>query len=114
MISPINATATVVSTEEMGGRNYSGYSPGSSEAAPLDTGTMAVAKLDESGVTPKYKRSEGEKPAHKGKADWGEIRRILVEDGKVTINVYDSNGKLLRKTPPGYLPLGEEGFDITV
>ncbi|MBW1851977.1 MAG: hypothetical protein JRJ15_11205 [Deltaproteobacteria bacterium] len=44
----------------------------------------------------------------------GEVRKIEVKDGDLTINVYDRSGKLLRKIPPGYLPLGEQKFDITV
>ena len=30
-----------------------------------------------------------------------------VENGKIVVEKYDEDGKLLRKTPPGYLPFGE-------
>ena len=44
----------------------------------------------------------------------GEIRKSELSDGELTVSVYDSNGKLLRKIPPRYLPTGEQQFDITV
>jgi hypothetical protein len=44
----------------------------------------------------------------------GEIRRLEIKDGNLTVKVYDSNGKLLRMTPPGYLPAGEQKFDVTI
>jgi hypothetical protein len=33
--------------------------------------------------------------------------RNVIENGKVIVEQYDRHGKLIRKTPPGYLPLGE-------
>ena len=30
-----------------------------------------------------------------------------VENGKIVVEKYNSDGKLLRKIPPGYLPFGE-------
>ena len=30
-----------------------------------------------------------------------------LENGKIVVEKYDEDGKLLRKTPPGYLPFGE-------
>ena len=30
-----------------------------------------------------------------------------LEDGELTVEQYDEDGKLVKKTPPGYLPLGE-------
>ena len=30
-----------------------------------------------------------------------------IEEGKITIEVYDKAGRLKRKIPPGYLPFGE-------
>ncbi len=30
-----------------------------------------------------------------------------VENGRIVVEKYDEDGKLLRKTPPGYLPFGE-------
>jgi len=30
-----------------------------------------------------------------------------LENGRIVVEKYDADGKLLRKTPPGYLPFGE-------
>lgn len=34
-------------------------------------------------------------------------RKNIVEDGKIVVEQYDKNGKLIRITPPGYIPFGE-------
>ena len=31
----------------------------------------------------------------------------IVEDGRIIVEKYDEDGKLIRKIPPGYLPFGE-------
>ena len=33
--------------------------------------------------------------------------KIVLENGKLIMERYDENGKLIRKTPPGYRTLGE-------
>ena len=33
--------------------------------------------------------------------------RNSIEDGKLVVEKYDEDGNLVRKTPPGYLPIGE-------
>ena len=33
--------------------------------------------------------------------------RNVVEDGRIIVEKYDEDGRLLRKIPPGYLPFGE-------
>ena len=33
--------------------------------------------------------------------------RQRIEDGQVVIEKYDRQGKLVKKTPPGYVPFGE-------
>ena len=33
--------------------------------------------------------------------------RNSLEDGKIVVEKYDEDGKLVKKTPPGYLPFGE-------
>ena len=37
----------------------------------------------------------------------GTTTKNNLEDGRIIVEKYDEDGKLLRKTPPGYLPLGE-------
>ncbi len=40
--------------------------------------------------------------------DEHETARNIVEDGgKIIVEKYDEDGRLIRKTPPGYLPFGE-------
>ncbi len=31
----------------------------------------------------------------------------IIEDGKIIVEKYDKDGRLIRKIPPGYLPFGE-------
>ncbi len=31
----------------------------------------------------------------------------IIEDGKIIVEKYDEDGRLVRKIPPGYLPFGE-------
>ena len=33
--------------------------------------------------------------------------RNIVEDGKIIVEKYDQDGRLIREIPPGYLPFGE-------
>lgn len=33
----------------------------------------------------------------------------VIENGTLIVEQYDRHGKLIRKTPPGYLPPGEKG-----
>ena len=33
--------------------------------------------------------------------------RNVIEDGKIIVEKYDEDGRLIRKIPPGYLPFGE-------
>jgi len=43
-----------------------------------------------------------------------EVRKSEVTDGELKTRVYDCSGKLLRVIPPGYLPAGEQKFDVTI
>jgi hypothetical protein len=33
--------------------------------------------------------------------------RNSIENGKLVVEKYDEDGNLVKKTPPGYLPIGE-------
>ena len=35
--------------------------------------------------------------------------RNVIENGTLIVEQYDRHGKLIRKTPPGFLPPGEKG-----
>jgi hypothetical protein len=39
--------------------------------------------------------------------DKDEQTRNRLEDGKIIVEKYDGDGKLVKRTPPGYLPFGE-------
>jgi hypothetical protein len=72
--------------------------------------------MDRSSSVPVVKKDRIPEEAPKVAASGikGEIRKTEVCDGELSIKVYDSSGKLVRKIPPGYLPAGEQQFDITV
>ncbi|MDY6989191.1 MAG: hypothetical protein SWQ30_14160 [Thermodesulfobacteriota bacterium] len=44
----------------------------------------------------------------------GETRDFGLEDGKLLVRVYSSEGRLLRETPPGYLPPNKPRVNIKV
>ena len=50
----------------------------------------------------------------KNEVKQGEVRKSEVTDGELKTRVYDCSGKLLRVIPPGYLPVGEQKFDVTI
>jgi len=56
---------------------------------------------------PVEKSHAGEKSGTKNADDEGTKTRTRVEDGKIFIEKYDEDGKLVKMTPPGYLPFGE-------
>ena len=41
------------------------------------------------------------------RGDESQKTRTRLEDGKIIVDVYDGDGRLLKRTPPGYLPFGE-------
>ena len=49
---------------------------------------------------------EGEKPRAGGE-DGMVHNRTRLENGTIIVEKYDEDGKLIRRTPPGYLPFGE-------
>ena len=50
--------------------------------------------------------------AKSGKSDQrveGTTTKNVIENGKLIVEQYDRHGKLIRKTPPGFLPPSEKG-----
>ena len=50
--------------------------------------------------------------AKSGKSDQrveGTTTKNVIENGTLIVEQYDRHGKLIRKTPPGFLPPGEKG-----
>jgi hypothetical protein len=68
-------------------------------------------------IAQKAERVQRERPVEKssqssgsklqGNAEESGHNRTLIEDGKVVLERYDEDGKLIKRTPPGYLPFGE-------
>jgi hypothetical protein len=56
---------------------------------------------------PVEKSQAGGKPQSEAKADEKTKTRNRLEDGKIIVEKYDEDGRLVRRTPPGYLPFGE-------
>ena len=50
---------------------------------------------------------QGRKPKLELKSQEATKSRNSLEDGKIVVEKYDEDGKLLKKIPPGYLPFGE-------
>jgi hypothetical protein len=99
MVNPINETASVSINAEVINKSQNNTAP----------------KSDKPVGSPDIKKSGREGADHSTmKGAIGEIRKSELSDGELTVSVYDSSGKLLRKIPPGYLPVGEQQFDITV
>ena len=55
-----------------------------------------VEKSEET-PAPELKMEEGEEPK----------KRTVIERGEIIVEKYDADGKLLSKTPPGYVPFEE-------
>lgn len=69
---------------------------------------MAVKKEQQTRKQrPVEKSDDGQKPELDLKFQEEARTRNSLEDGKIVVEKYDKDGKLLKKTPPGYLPLGE-------
>jgi len=115
MLNPIRETASAMMTSEVirGGPNNT--SPEFGGTAQLEVVKQVGPRPTASDGLPKIKTSDKEGAEHgTAKRAKEEVRKSEINDGQLTVKVYDSSGKLLRKIPPGYLPMGEQKFDITV
>jgi len=56
---------------------------------------------------PVEKAEDSSNPKLNLRRDENSTAKNIVEDGQIIVEKYDEDGKLIRKTPPGYLPLGE-------
>ena len=54
------------------------------------------------------RNAENEKPINSDEKVEDSITKNVIENGKLIVEEYDRHGKLLRKTPPGYLLPGEK------
>ena len=69
---------------------------------------LAVQKTDKvREQRPVAKGDDGQKPEMNLQSQANMKSRNSFVDGKLIVEKYDENGKLVKKTPPGYLPIGE-------
>lgn len=58
-------------------------------------------------VRPVEGSSQSDQPRAESETDGQTKTRNRIEDGKVIVEKYDEDGRLVRRTPPGFLPFGE-------
>ena len=56
---------------------------------------------------PVERGDDGQKPEMNLQNQANMKTRNSIEDGKLVVEKYDEDGNLVKKTPPGYLPIGE-------
>ncbi len=115
MVSPINTSVAGTAPAEAIEKKNNKALPENSGTAVSEVTGQPKPKLVQFAGNPKIENTDGEY-ADQAKDVWKkrEIRKTNLDNGKLTINVYDSRGKLLRMIPPGYLPPGKQKFDVTV
>jgi len=69
---------------------------------------LAVQKTDRvREQRPVAKGDDGQKPEMNLQSQANMKSRNRFVDGKLIVEKYDKHGNLVKKTPPGYLPIGE-------
>ena len=69
---------------------------------------LAVQRTDRVRENRSIEKSDnGEKSEMDLKSQDNTRSRNNIEDGKLVVEKYDDKGNLIKKTPPGYLPIGE-------
>jgi hypothetical protein len=58
-------------------------------------------------VRPVETSKESEKARSEAGANESTTTRNRLEEGKIIVEKYDEDGRLVRRTPPGFLPFGE-------
>ncbi len=76
-----------------------------SETSDKDLAVQKTDKIREQ--RPVEKGDEGQKPELNLQSHGNMKTRNSIEDGILVVEKYDEDGKLVKKTPPGYLPIGE-------
>ena len=69
---------------------------------------LAVQKADKiRKQRPVERGDDGQKPEMNLQNQANLKTRNSIENGKLVVEKYDEDGNLVKKTPPGYLPIGE-------
>ena len=103
MFGPISENTAVRMVSAVGNKNSDNPAAKGKEEA-----NFSAAGLD--------RNTTGNAGVHKNveTVPLSEVRKSEVTDGEIKTRVYDRSGKLLRVIPPGYLPAGEQKFDVTI
>jgi len=115
MVSPISQTAAIPVAAEVA--NKSSGNTARARSGGLASGVVEKNSMrpDDAVQTPEN-INEGKENTHEASfaGEEGEVRKSEVKDGEMRTKVYDRKGKLLRVIPPGYIPVGEKRFNLTV
>ncbi len=77
--------------------------PGS--GAEKDASVLKAEALKE--VRAVEKSNESEKAHSEASAEGSTTTRNRLEEGRIIVEKYDEDGRLVKRTPPGFLPFGE-------
>ena len=75
-----------------------------SETYDKDLEVQKASKVKEH--RPIEKSDDGQKPEMDLKSEQEMQTRLNLEDGQITVESYDDSGRLVKVSPPGYLPPG--------
>ena len=75
------------------------------ETFDKDLETQKTDKVREQ--RPIEKGDDSEKPEMNSQSEGNMKSRNSFVDGKLVVEKYDEDGNLVKRTPPGYLPIGE-------
>ncbi|MDY6952298.1 MAG: hypothetical protein SWE60_12355 [Thermodesulfobacteriota bacterium] len=113
-MDPITTVASVATENHAANKRSAGTAHDHGSTAPKDqteqAEPQAVGPSSGSGQDAQKGQETGTKKVEDGPDVQqnlefiGETRDFGLENGKLLVRVYSSEGKLLRETPPGYLP----------
>lgn len=78
---------------------------GVANGTELDAAVKKVEQVREVRPVEPSAEADRSKPQRQGQEALQTRNRL--ENGKIVVEKYDEDGKLVKKTPPGYLPFGE-------
>lgn len=115
MVSPISQTADVSVAAEVVNKSSGSTAQDRNGVVESEVAEQISSRPDDAIQAAGIINAGKESAAKAGTAGTqGEVRKSDVKDGEMRTKVYDRKGKLLRVIPPGYIPVGEKRFDITV
>ncbi len=78
---------------------------GFSNGTEMDVAVKKAEQIRQ--VRPVEPTTDAGRSKPQGRGDEDLQTRNRLENGKIVVEKYDEDGKLVKKTPPGYLPFGE-------